>query len=375
MSLYLTPSTIDWSRPCRRCRLHFYLISPNNLDDCLGELDGVDITDCTVTENFYSDTRIQASLTLIGEVDRINRNAFVRIVATFETDDGSTWSEELGTFIPTADDFSSSGGVKKQILQLESILYGVSLEKFGNPWIFEANTTAKTGWTNILNNIDRRFNDSAANDYNYTETQVIDRGETVLSALFSCVGAANNRLDVDGHGIVTIKQYLPPTLRPVVCSLTIGEATSIIEDDFSRSASFLTRPSACYVYAKRTTDGNEEELLGVAYSAENGRETRGYVVTMYETLDDVNPWTRYTVDQWALARLRTELNEDVEWKITTHYFPVHEGDVIELNGIDKIDKSGQYESSQRMVVKQKELNLKTMKQTLTLRSINSLDEG
>lgn len=53
---------VDWADQTRRDVLTFQMVSPTNIEQVYGELDGVDLSGSSLTAAYYTDTRTSGKL-------------------------------------------------------------------------------------------------------------------------------------------------------------------------------------------------------------------------------------------------------------------------------------------------------------------------
>jgi hypothetical protein len=369
--------SIDWSRPTKRkWKFKFELVPPNKLNDSYGELDNVDISSVSITEGYYTDTRIQGKLTYYGE--NPYRQAYIRIIAT---DTVSGYSEELGTFIPTSDDVTMEGSIVKTTLNLESVLYGISQQKLQSAWSLTAGGSSYT--THLSQILSKKCNIELHSDFiNMTTPNgsipsqaVTDAGSSVLALVFAICNTAKFRLSVNGHGEVWIHEYTAPSQRDPTFTITANSENSVVLDGVTRSSNYLEMASQVTVHSKQTVDNVEKEISSTQTGT--GRLSlaqRGYIVGKYYDLSDMSPFTQARADQLAKQHLSTAQNENIEWTLTTEYMPIYTGDVGYLEGLND---NYNYGAKKKVFVKSRDIDLATMTQKLTLKlaSSNDTDTG
>jgi hypothetical protein len=384
--------SIDWSRPTKRkWKFKFELVPPNKLNDSYGELDNVDISSVSITEGYYTDTRIQGKLTYYGE--NPHRQAYIRIIAT---DTVSGYSEELGTFIPTSDDVTMEGSIVKTTLNLESTLYGISQQKLQTAWVNKYGMTIFSNIANILQNkcnmtlavlggndswkddVDRHGNDYSASPHDgmLSSSAICDAGSSILELLYGIANATpKNRIDVDGHGRVLVYPYYTPSQRDPTFTITANSENSVVLDGVTRSSNYLERASQVTVHAKQTVNNAEKVFLSTqTATGEMSLAQRGYIVGKYYDVSDMSPFTQAEATRRAKAHLTTAQNENIEWTLTTEYMPIYTGDVGYLEGLND---NYNYGAKKKVFVKSRDIDLATMTQKLTLKlaSSNDTDTG
>lgn len=374
---------IDWMQPTKRkWKFTFQLVPPNKLNDSWGTLDNVDLSSVSITEGYYTDTRIQGKMTYYDTLSIDHRQAYIRIIATDTT---TGYSVELGTFIPTSDDVTMEGSVIKTTVNLESILYGVSMQKLQSPWICKTGMSAYTNLLNILINkcniqldsdafrlgFDKRGN-YITNDFVFSESALKDAGSSVLELMYGICNATANRLDVDGHGRILFYGYTAPSKQNATFTIIANTADSIVLDGVTRSSNYLEMASQVTVHA--TNDESAEIVSTQNATGRLSQSQRGYIVGKYYDVTSMSPFTQARANQLAKDYLAKATNENMEWTLTTEYIPIYCGDVGYLDGLQ--DNYG-YGSKKKVLVKSRDLDLTTMTQKLTLKlaSSNDTDTG
>ena len=360
----------DWSRLGKRWRVRAVQVSPTNMDRVIGELADVDMTSATVTENYYSDTRVQASLAFLG--DAWERQSWVRILAEIPEEG---YSCELGTFYAGADDASESNGTWKTSLALDSALSALDQKALLGCYVISAGSMVKPALTRLIGWCGRTYADCGAGDYRITSDVVYDTGESVLSCLYDMADLCGIRLDVDGHGRVTLEPYVEPRNRPETFVIDMGSADSIAHDGVSRTSNYLEIPTECVViYTSGSGDGEVRiEATATNESGRVGWGQRGYAVTKVVSLSEMSPETWNRAAQIARERLDRSSNESAEWELTTEYMPIRIGAV----GVLRNAGDPYYPGDRKVMVKSREINLAdmTMKLTLKLASANDTEGG
>lgn len=346
---------MNWSDQRRIDEIHVYMIDPHNLDIVLGELEGVILSESSVSYGYYTDTRVTAKLATL-ESNYIS-GAWLRIVA--KTGDVE---RELGTFVlESPPEVREKSGAKVYSYSLQSVLWALSND------IYFANITLNSGCYTFdaflqLCRIVSKSGVvlSGARNYRYENAKVFEAGETLLSFLFDICDTSNNRLDVDGHGRITIAPYIPP--GQITPSWTIDKddpKTLLLSDEISESVSNDRIPSRTVVIA---TNG-DQEYIGYAErdaSSPYSGQARGYTVTEKYQVSDINPASNAQAAVLARKYLAGK-NEIRQLKCKMLYFPCRCGEVMYLirDGVRK----------KYMIQSIDPLNLEDMNLGLTLREV------
>lgn len=366
----------DWEKPQnRRWQYEFQLLPHANVFSILTgssytTLDDVDISSVSISESYYTDTRIQAKLSYLGR--RATREGFVRIIIK---DANSDYVETLGTFIPTSDDVTFENGVEKTTLNLESMLYGLSTQILSEPWVSKTGDYAYTNIVNALavcgigsDGLDMNYNKHGEyvepHDVRFSKSAICDVGKSYLELIYGICNASSNRLDVNGEGVILINGYTAPANRNTTFTISINTPDSVVHDGYTRSSNYLELPNECTVYVK---DG-ENTITGRARST--GYALKGYIITKYKTLTEMSPWTQAKANELARQGLQSASKETAEWQLTMEYQPIYTGDVGYLEGLSDSDYYGK---KVKVLVKNRDIDLGSMTQKLTLKRATTND--
>lgn len=372
---------IDWRDQVRRDRLRFYMVEPNNLERVLGELDGVDLSGSSITAGYYTDTRVSAKLKIVGDdsirttTDKWIRSSFIRIVHEVE---GENYSNELGTFLVTNDGATREGATWAYELELQSMLYAISTDLFVEPWVRARGSSAMDCARRILQVTGRPYIERGAYDSRLKSALVLESGKSYLQHLYTCMTAANNRVDVDGHGRVTLSPYVSPDAKSPLFTIGMDETRGMIEEgSLKRTTDYLKMVDTVAVSYKYNDDSSGESVereinayVKVPDSSPISHAKRGYSSTEFHSLNEMNPPTAARARELAKQYLANN-RESVEWQLNCAYMPIWEGDVIVLNVPDGVDV---YAGARKCLVKNVDIDLATMQMSLTLRETASGEE-
>lgn len=91
-------ANVDWADQTRLDVLTFQMVSPTNIEQVYGELDGVDLSGSSLTAAYYTDTRTSGRLKVVGGNWR--RGSMIRVIHAVPE---WNYKAELGTYIVTDD--------------------------------------------------------------------------------------------------------------------------------------------------------------------------------------------------------------------------------------------------------------------------------
>lgn len=359
---------IDWHDLTRTGEVTVTQVNPTDLDSTMGELEGVELSGSSISYGYYADTRATGKLRVIG--DGWQRGAWLRIgyrIPEWE------WSCELGTFIVTNDSASRENGAWAYDLDLQSALYGLSTDLLVRPWAIAKNAMALTAMRQCVTAAGMALVTTGASDYRLKSAKVVETGTSRLSALFALADMANDRLDVDGHGRVTVERYVAPSAKAASFVIDLADQRGIALDGLTRTTDWLQMPNVAAVHYTYDAGGKQREINAsatVAATAHQSLAARGYNVTDMHSITEMSPATAARAQQLAKQYLANDATEHVEWELSTTFLPIRAGDVVELVVHDGL---ADYTGPRKCLVKSCDLDLGNMTMALTLKETASGD--
>lgn len=364
---------MDWRDLTRTDRLVFRMVNPTNIDAVMGELEGVDLSGSSLTAAYYSDTRTSGKLRVVG--NGWIRNSFIRVI--YQVPEWN-WSRELGTYLVTNDDASREHGEWVTDLTLQSLLFGLSTDKLVRPWAIANNAMMLKAAQQNVSAPGFKHDFGGAGDCRVKGTKVMATGTDRLAIMFALAKMANDRVDIDGHGRVTLRKYVAPANKTPVFTIDLRDSRGVALDGLSRTSDFLEIPDVvgvCYRYSETKNGKSVQREINasarVSSNSPHAHRARGYTVTDFRELTEMSPQTAQRAQQLANQYLASDSVEHVEWELSTIYLPIWEGDVVDL-----VVRDGEkaYQGTRRCLVKSVDLHLKDMRMDLTLKEVASGDE-
>ena len=314
----------------------FTMVTPQSLDQTYGELTGVELNSVNITAGYYTDSRTSASMRFVDQGQYVPYS-FIRITHRIPE-----WSyeNEIGTYIVKSNPSSKRNGAWVTQLSLGSQLDKTALRKAVEPWTVSSGAKALTVLRQMMSQCNFEYREIDPNDYTVGSTFIYETGGTYLSRFYDLCLISNNRLDVDGHGRLTISKYLQPISRAAAYRIDLSDPHGIVLDgSVNFETDTLNTPNQCIVAYRFNVeeDGEtyEAELRTNANTTgENSAGKIGYTISdFYEItdMDDVSYEQIQTIARNRLASLQQSL---IEWDLTCKYLPIWEGDIVELNVTD-----------------------------------------
>lgn len=360
----------DWLDVTLKKNVVIEKVSPTDVDEVIGILEGVDRGSSSIECGYYTDTRASGSLSVVG--DSYERFQFLRpIVEVPEIGH----RRELGLYLVWNDPASKPASEWVYDLELQSVLYAMSTHTSGRVWTLASNSKAMTAARQMLSKCGRQYVISGS-DYAMKSPKVFDADTSWLSRLYGLSEVSGNRIDMDGHGRITIQRYVEPSAKTPKMTLDISDPRGIIQS-IGMSSNELSMPNQVVVRCSysETVNGKtvDREVVGQAdLSGKFSAATRGYTVTSYVEQTDMSPRTVARANQIAKEKLARETAGIVEWEIETPYLPLWEGDVVSLLVSD--GPSG-HTDSRTCLVKAISMELLHCGMTITLKEVTAKDYG
>lgn len=368
---------MDWKDLTRRGELHAYLVSPNNLDVIEDELLGIDWSTLKITGAYYSDTRTSGSIrTHYANWNQDDPHTpFVRIV--YEIPEWN-YTRELGTFIVRNDPQEIGEGTHRTDLELQSMLYALSLEFPEKKKAITAGAKVSTAMKSELEDAGMAYVFDDIFEYQINSLAILENNKSRLARMFTLTEMSNNRIDVDGHGNIVLKRYMEPNIRTATMRIDLNDPHGIVKDGIKRTSNYLQQPSEAVIVYKWTETENgesvEHEITAKATVKAGDHASvgaRGYKITDFQQVNDLSPRTAQQAQKLAREKLDKQSQTKTEWQISTTYIPLQEGDIVELYVPFGAE---QYQGVRKCLVKNIEFSGEFLDTTLTLKETSGGDE-
>lgn len=333
------------------------MIDPHNLDIVRGELEHLILSGCSISYGYYTDTRMSAKISTLGS--NYIPGSWIRILA--KTDDQEL---ELGTFVVDGKpEITYKDGEAEYSYSLQSVLWALSEDFCLWHYSIGAGAYALDAFKHICKIVDKsNLKLPGAKNYRYSAAKVYEVGESFLSMLHDLCRTSGNRLDVDGHGRITIAPYfLPGQISSKYTIDSDDPETMLLAGTISRSVSNDSVPGRALVIY---TSG-ENEIAAYAQqlpTSEYSSDFRGYMITKKYNVSDLAPATYARAQELAKSYL-DQAAETVQVKCSALYFPCSPGECIDLVLFG--------EKRKYMIQSIDPLNLETMIMGLTLKEVKN----
>lgn len=345
-----------WRDQTRVDELTVQMVDPHTLSVVRGELGSV--MDCTITEGYFTDGRVSGQVTALDD-DTYVADSMLRIVHRIP-DIG--YSAELLTGYVTQLQRDHSDNSTTTTYSLDSTLWALSEDTLPRHFSIGAGATTDQAFESVLRKTCGReyLLLPGAKNSRFSQTVVYELGDSFLSDLFDICDRSGNRLDVDGHGRITIAAYVPPSAREPDWVIDANESRSIVLDE---GDGWTDKPGEAYNRVIVVHKNGDNETVGYVDAGAGYRYANGNVGWLRAKViseNDLSPDTSARATELARQRLAENVTVETERKVKCMYFPVHEGEVIRFS----LDGD-----TRKCLVKQVDADLSDWTVSLTLKEV------
>ena len=345
----------NWYDGERRDTLRVQCVNPTDY----GHVGWLNATGATLTEAYYSDTRIQGTLSALDAESYVPLS-MVRLIHEADFRDGEHYRQVLGTFFAIRSRDSWKGGAHVTEFELKSVLYGMKDDLAPFNMTLAEGSMAQAAYNDICSRCNRRRRwVSGANDKKFAKNTVLEMGKSRLSWLHQLADLSGNRIDCDPDGYVTISKYTAPSRRTAKAKLAFNSAL-VLASGIERASDEMKLPSRSIVtweheYKVKVKDGTYKSAYtdsdgvyhakgSVKYKEKTERKTiidyaeveagspahinrRGFRVAAWHAEDDLGD-SKATAQAKAREYLEEESQATTSWSLSTRWWEVHEGDIV-----------------------------------------------
>ena len=310
------------------------VVDQNNLENVRGRLRDVDLAQCSVTEGWDTDSRVQARFgTSVREYEDdgyVDKSRLRMVLSVPEWG----WSRELVTGYVTDIELALSQGFVNRRYTTDSVMWALGKDLL--PW----NVVCAKGQSMMevtrwwLNTARMPFVEYGPNDKRYPDAKSYEVGESILSTLFD-MNEGLNRLDVDGHGRLVIRAN--PDLRAAtpIMTLDASDPRTLICSDLTRTSDEWDIVSRVIVTSSDSGSGKDRKTIAGYADADptwqSAPQIRGYNIGKKESYDGANehPGVQELTDV-AKRKLSEAQPTSIEWSFTVLFCDLHAGDMVTL---------------------------------------------
>ena len=203
----------DWAQSGRRDRYRFVAVDPFSLNE-LWELDCIP-SECSITFGYYTDNKVQASISMLDSSYARLAGNFVRVGHTIELPGGETVEEVLGTFFVDTADKETDGAIAKRSCNCYSTMWRLSKSRLTADHIFHAGDHRFAGISRLMEGAGCTVVQGEGVDATLTHT--VDGRFALAANRLDCAneyaGWCGWQVTVDDYGRQVVSGYVPPANR------------------------------------------------------------------------------------------------------------------------------------------------------------------
>ena len=316
-----------WQDVTREDRIRVMQVDPWALDVTRGELTGIMLDKCSVTFGYDADNRVSGKLSCVDDGSWVD-GSWLRIVHECP---GYGYANELATLIPSAITRTDHDGHTQIDVTLQSVLWALSEDRLPSHFTIGAGAQTPEVFDRIMAITGKTgLKLPGCSSHRYGDAVVYEIGDTLLSDLFDICKAAGNRLDVDGHGRITMGPDVGASKAPDWEIDADDPRTILLNEGVTRE----DKPGSVANRSIVTYKKNDVEITAEANlpgSKRASSQRRGYTVAKTHTENDLNPATYDTALAKANEYLREDGRDAIESSAKLMYFPARAGDVLRLH--------------------------------------------
>lgn len=369
---------MDWKNTGYPYDIGVNVVHQTNVNSKLGSLSGVQINGMTITENYYSDSRVQAKVKTVvkeGEDDGYIDNARLRIILSIPS---RSFFEELITGYVSDVDETHDKGYVQRTYTVEGTIWGLLEHPMGDPVVIAPGAGLLDVWENLMMfQTKMQYSTDGAQDHSFANTVLYEPGTKLSTILFE-ISSGYDRMDVNGHGVVTLKKYTAPSRMTPMRTIDYNDIRGLAMTPLTKNSSKYEAPGRAVTTATVSREENgqtKQEVIAGYYDAPSTHPTsigvRGY---LRGRVDSYNGTIEKPTKQDLAAESQKNWNNNqdkgIEWTGSTVFADYHAGEVCNLilpMGMDYLTQ--RKASIVKVLVSQVTTNLDTMVQDLTLKEV------
>lgn len=359
---------VDWKKTGYTYDVHVDIVHQTNVDNVLGQLKGVTLEGLKITESYYSDSRVQAKVSTIGQhvyADGYVENARLRIVLSIPSKE---WSRNLMTGYVSDIKQEYKNGYVKKTYTLEGTMWGLLNHKLSSPVTIALRAELTSICRSLLDGQTKMQYEMIGAQMHYYRSTILYEAGTNLSTVLFELNESYNRIDVDGLGRITFKKYVAPSKQTPSKIIVENDGRDLVLSNSELELTGTDSPGRAIVTATVTDSNNNQQTIVGAYDAPSGHKSsianRGYLIARTDsyTGSSNNPSTA-ELNNIAKTNWTNSQSFGAEWTITTVFGNYHAGDVVEYSMSE--------DNPRKCLIKTAVTNLDEFTQELTLKDLGS----
>ena len=252
---YKPPSTsaYDYGNTKYGVSISAVLVNQTNIREVLGSLKNIVADSVTITENYNSDSRVQAKLSTITKADQSDGYISYSRIRIIMSVPAKQWSEPIMTgYVSDIEEHMENGYVQRTY-SIEGTLWGLLDHKLYNSIVISKGAKLLTVWTSLIRKCTKMQCDiTGAKNCTFGNTVVYEPGTELSTILFE-VSSGYNRMDVDPFGAITLRPYVSPSKKPVSRTINYKDLKGFAIAPLTRTTTEFDAPGRAIVTAMVST--------------------------------------------------------------------------------------------------------------------------
>ena len=252
---YKPPSTsaYDYGNTKYGVSISAVLVNQTNIREVLGSLKNIVADSVTITENYNSDSRVQAKLSTITKADQSDGYIPYSRIRIIMSVPAKQWSEPIMTgYVSDIEEHMENGYVQRTY-SIEGTLWGLLDHKLYNSIVISKGAKLLTVWTSLIKKCTKMQCDiTGAKNCTFGNTVVYEPGTELSTILFE-VSSGYNRMDVDPFGAITLRPYVSPSKKPVSRTINYKDLKGFAIAPLTRTTTEFDAPGRAIVTAMVST--------------------------------------------------------------------------------------------------------------------------
>lgn len=368
---------MDWKDTGYSYSIDVSVVHQTNVDYVLGSLSGVQTSGMTISENYYSDSRVQAKVSTVvkdGESDGYIKNARLRIIMSIPE---RQYIKELMTGYVSDIEEKSEHGYTKRSYTLEGTIWGLLDHKISDSITIAKGAKMIATWESLMKTLTKmQYSTDGAQDILFGNVILYEPGTSLSTVLFE-LSSGQDRMDVDGHGVVTLRKYTPPSKVTTSRIIDYNDLKGLSMTPLSRTTAEYEAPGRAIVTATVSgTDSKGEATQNVIagyYDAPaehpSSLQTRGWLSARTDSYNGSgeNP-SKSELNTIAKKNWESVQDKGIEYSGTTVFADYHAGDVVTLIGPSTLESDAPI-SAHKVLIKSVSTNLEQFSQDLSMKEV------
>ena len=367
---------MDWTDTGYSYDISVNVVHQTNVVKTLGTLSGVQLSELSITENYYSDSRIQGKVTTIvkdGESDGYVNNARLRIILSIQ--DRGIIKELMTGYVSDISE-SSEHGYTKRTYSIEGTMWGLLDHKVADQVTVTKGAKMISTWSSLMNSMTKmQYSTEGAQDIVFSNTVIYEPGTSLATILFE-LSSGSDRMDTDGHGIVTLSKYEAPSKRTPSRIIDYNDIRGLAMTPLERTSSEYEVPGRAVVTA--TVSVNEggktsQKVISGSYDAPSTDPSsiavRGWLSARTDSYSGAsdNP-TKAELNTIAKNNWTSAQNKGVQYSGSSVFADYHAGDVVTLMVPEGKDQMTNIEAK-KVLIQSVTTRLEEFVQELTMKEV------